>query len=98
MVSAATSADVIVVLPVSVARLIVDEPTTTKLLASPLIVRTAALLVTDDAGTRVDVAILEVTVEPSELVVVTSIDVGSSVELGACEDTSEDIADDSADD
>jgi hypothetical protein len=75
----------------------VEEPTTTKLLESPVIVRTALLLVTDDAGTKVDVAILEVTVEPSELVVVTSIDVGSSVELGACEDTSEDMAEDPAD-
>jgi hypothetical protein len=77
--------------------LIVDEPITTRLLADPVIVRTAPLLVTEDAGTSVEVAILEVTVDPSELVVVTSMDVGISVELDACGDTSEDTADDTAD-
>jgi len=58
-------------------RSIVDEPSTTRLWALPVIVRTALESDVVDAGTSVDVATLEVTVEPSEFVVVTATVVGS---------------------
>jgi len=45
--------------------------------ALPVIVRTALESDVVDAGTSVDVATLEVTVEPSEFVVVTATVVGS---------------------
>lgn len=64
----------------SVERLIVEEPNTTKLLELPDSVLTIG---EDVAGTRVEVAMCDVTVEPSELVVVTVIEVGKSVELCA---------------
>jgi len=83
-VSSATRADVIVVALESVERLIVDEPTTTRLLALPVSVLTTSLEVV--AAARVEVAMLDVTVEPCELVVVTATVVGISVELAAWED------------
>lgn len=58
----------------NVERSMVDDPTTTKLLDLPECVVTIAVVA--GAVTVVDVATLEVMVEPSELVVVTSIVVG----------------------
>jgi len=66
---------------------------TTRLLCLPDTVCTTALAVCpDEAGAKVDVAMLEVMMEPSEFVVVTAIVVGSSVELAACEETVEEPA------
>ena len=83
-VSKATNAVVIVVADESVDLLMVEEPTTTIPLAAPV-----SVLTTPDpvlAGTRVDVATLEVIVEPSAFVVVTATVVGSSIELVTCEE------------
>lgn len=77
-----------------VERLMVDEPRTTRLLDLPVSVRTTPVDVArDEAAARVDVAMLEVTVEPSLLVVVTAIVVGISVELCSCDDTADETAD-----
>jgi len=96
-VSSARRAEVMVVAEERVERLMVLEPITTRLLAVPVRVRTtppgfeADCLGEEDAGRRVEVAMLEVIVEPAELVVVTAMVVGSSVELGESEETSEEV-------
>ncbi len=80
-----------------VERLIVLEPNTTRLLAVPVMVRTTPPACVwdgwaeEEAGSRVEVAMLEVIVEPAELVVVTAMVVGSSLELGEMEETSEEV-------
>jgi hypothetical protein len=79
LVSFARRAEVIVVADWSVERLMVEEPTTTKSLELPDSVLTIG---EDVAGTSMEVAMCDVTIEPSALVVVTVTEVGSSVELG----------------
>lgn len=64
----------------------VDDPTTTSLLAEPVRVETPFAV----GPTAVDVAILVVTAEPAESVVVTSMVVGT-VDVGACEVSSADV-------
>jgi hypothetical protein len=90
MVASASSAEVMVVFPVSVERSMVDEPITTRLLALPVKVFTTPLEVCRDVtGASVDVLTLEVTVDPSAFVVVTAMVVGSNVELSAGEELEE---------
>lgn len=92
--ASARSADVMVVALERVERLRVEEPMTTRLLDSPDPVDTGAedvrrLLA---AATSVEVAIREVMVLPSELVVVISTEVGIRVELSR--DDPEDVCED----
>lgn len=97
IVSSAISAEVIVTADERVERLIVDEPMTTRLLEEPVSVDTMAEDVCFvDAAASVEVAMREVTVEPSELVVVTAMVVDTSVELGVCDEAVDDAAEDAS--
>ena len=93
-VSSASSADVMVVASDSVERLIVLEPNTTRLLRLPVSVRTTPLDVARvDTAANVDVRMLEVTVEPAALVVVTAMVVGMFEEIVASADEDSAAAD-----
>ena len=87
MVSDATRAFVTTVALERVERLMVDDPITTSLLADPVRVDTPLFV---EPPATADVVIRLVTAEPCELVVVTSIVVGT-VDEGACDVSSADV-------